>query len=365
MIPAPAAAGRNIKTAAADRPEKEADRKIGLPGRPGTGGKGIHMKKKMIIIGATGSAYKRTIPALRDSEICEVTAIQGRNEEKLKKTCGEYGIGRYYLDAGEMLEKEEYDLIYIANPPFLHKEMIEKCAKMDAPIICEKPLARNHAEGMEIGELLAAGGRPFMVAHHLRHQQAFSDIKKIIASGEIGTVASGWGQWGFAINPEAPSSAWKLNKELGGGGTFSDNGIHVVDFILGLFGEPERAIGVSRLDGFKESFGNETMLLLYGDKDIAVHSSHTLPSQGNHLLLYGTKGCIEIFGGMSEKCIRRMDVTTGDGKRTIEYPEENLYKNEVEDFIRHYLEGETDACRGTTLPEAIAALRLIDEIRGA
>ena len=331
MIPAPAAAGRNIKTAAADRPEKEADRKIGLPGRPGNGGKGIHMKKKMIIIGATGSAYKRTIPALRDSEICEVTAIQGRNEEKLKKTCGEYGIGRYYLDAGEMLEKEEYDLIYIANPPFLHKEMIEKCAKMDAPIICEKPLARNHAEGMEIGELLAAGGRPFMVAHHLRHQQAFSDIKKIIASGEIGTVASGWGQWGFAINPEAPSSAWKLNKELGGGG----------------------------------SLGNETMLLLYGDKDIAVHSSHTLPSQGNHLLLYGTKGCIEIFGGMSEKCIRRMDVTTGDGKRTIEYPEENLYKNEVEDFIRHYLEGKTDACRGTTLPEAIAALRLIDEIRGA
>lgn len=134
---------------------------------------------------------------------------------------------------------------------------------------------------------------------------------------------------------------------------------------MGLFGEPERAIGVSRLDGFKESFGNETMLLLYGDKDIAVHSSHTLPSQGNHLLLYGTKGCIEIFGGMSEKCIRRMDVTTGDGKRTIEYPEENLYKNEVEDFIRHYLEGKTDACRGTTLPEAIAALRLIDEIRGA
>ncbi len=66
------------------------------------------MKKKMIIIGATGSAYKRTIPALRDSEICEVTAIQGRNEEKLKKTCGEYGIGRYYLDAGEIGADQRY-----------------------------------------------------------------------------------------------------------------------------------------------------------------------------------------------------------------------------------------------------------------
>ena len=51
---------------------------------------------------------------------------------------------------------------------------------------------------------------------------------------------------------------------------------------MGLFGEPERAIGVSRLDGFKESFGNETMLLLYGDKDIAVHYSHT-PVSYTHL----------------------------------------------------------------------------------
>lgn len=40
------------------------------------------MKKKMIIIGSNGSAYKRTIPALKDSKICEVVAIQSRNEEK-------------------------------------------------------------------------------------------------------------------------------------------------------------------------------------------------------------------------------------------------------------------------------------------
>ncbi len=41
-------------------------------------------KIKMIIIGANGSGYKRTIPAMKDSEICEITAIQSRDEEKLK-----------------------------------------------------------------------------------------------------------------------------------------------------------------------------------------------------------------------------------------------------------------------------------------
>ena len=62
------------------------------------------MKKKMIVIGANGSAYKRTIPALKDSDVCEVIAIQSRNEEKLKSTCEEYNIDNYYTDVEKMLD---------------------------------------------------------------------------------------------------------------------------------------------------------------------------------------------------------------------------------------------------------------------
>ena len=52
-------------------------------------------KIKMIIIGANGSGYKRTIPAMKDSEICEIVAIQSRNGEKLKSICKEYGFEVY------------------------------------------------------------------------------------------------------------------------------------------------------------------------------------------------------------------------------------------------------------------------------
>ena len=89
-------------------------------------------KKKMIIIGANGSGYKRTIPAMKDSEICEITAIQSRNEEKLKNICKEYNIKTYYTDENEMIKNEEFDLIYIANPPFMHKDTIEECAKTNS-----------------------------------------------------------------------------------------------------------------------------------------------------------------------------------------------------------------------------------------
>lgn len=321
------------------------------------------MKNKMVIIGANGSAYKRTIPALKDSDICEVIAIQSRNEEKLKNTCAEYNINNYYTDVEEMLNNEQFDLIYIANPPFLHKDTIEKCIKKNKPIICEKPLARDYNESLEIKELLKEFKQPIMVAHHMRHQQAFSKLKDIINSGQIGNVVSCWGQWGFNIKLDAPSSKWKLNKDLGGGGTFSDNGIHVIDFVLGLFGNPKQVIGNSNLNDFKETYSNETMMLIYDDKDIVINSSHIMTYAGNHLLIYGTKGSIEIPNAMSEKSIRQIIINNESGKQVTDYEEENLYKNEVEDFIRYYLNNDKSVNNGTTLEESIIALKCIDDMR--
>ena len=142
-------------------------------------------KQRMVIIGANGSAYKRTIPALVNSDFCMISAIQSRNEEKLKKTCKEYNINKYYTNIADMLENEEADLIYIANPPFMHKETIQQCIQYEIPIICEKPLARNYTEALKIKELLSGKQIPFMIAHHLRHQKAFNDLKDLIDKKEI------------------------------------------------------------------------------------------------------------------------------------------------------------------------------------
>lgn len=144
-----------------------------------------------------------------------------------------------------------------------------------------------------------------MIAHHMRHQKAFSDIWEFINSEQIGKVVSCWGQWGFNINIEAPSSLWKLDKSLGGGGTCSDNWIHVIDFILGLFGSPEKVTGNSRITPFKETYSNETMMMIYKDKDIIINSSQTMQFAGNHLLIYGIKGSIEVYGAMGKSQLNK------------------------------------------------------------
>ena len=43
--------------------------------------------------------------------------------------------------------------------------------------------------------------------------------------------------------------------------------------------------------------------------------------------------------------------------------EENLYKNEVENFIKYYIDNDKNVIKGTTIGEGVTALKLIDEMR--
>ena len=305
----------------------------------------------MVIIGATGTVYKRTLPGLRNSQICEVIAIQGRNSEKLQKISQEYAIPRVYLNTKEMLEKENFDVVFIGTPPFMHREDIIIASKFGRPIISEKPLAHSLGEAEEIAKALESSGVKFMLAHHLRHQKAVADIKRALDSNLIGNVLSAWGQWGFPLNKDATNAKWKMNPELGGYGPFSDAGIHVIDLIIYLFGPPKYVIA----HGFQLEFplGKENITAIFGyeNKSIVLNASQTMTKAGNHLLIYGQKGSIEAYSAFSEKSIRKVRFATKDAEEIIDYPEINLYGAEIENFLTA-LDSDTKGI-GTTLDDAI------------
>lgn len=323
-------------------------------------------KVKLSIIGATGTTYKRTIPALVNSDVCDVVAIQGRNLDKLKKIQREYKIRDIYTDISEMLTTTECDCIYIGTPPFLHEEEVALAASTLKPIICEKPFSMDYETGVRISKLLSAyNDRTFMIAHHLRHQKAITDIKVFIENGEIGKLLNASMQWGFEMNLNAPNAIWKLNPELGGKGTFSDNGIHIVDLAIHLFGTPNKISGNILKVRSKETFDNETGFLVY-DNNLCVQlqSSQSMKYSGNHILIYGDKGSIEAFYAIGEKSIRQIIVKSAEKQETLDYSPTNLYCNEVENFCRRLIDPSFQNV-GTTLNEGLTALKIIDVIRDA
>jgi predicted dehydrogenase len=320
-------------------------------------------KIKLAIIGATGTTYKRTIPALVNSNICEVTAVQGRSLEKLKKIQNEFQVKKYYTDIKQMLVEGDYDCIYIGTPPFLHLENMELATSTLKPIICEKPLAIDYEEGIKISNLLTSyDNRTFMIAHHLRHQKAIDDIKEYIQNGMIGEVLNVSLQWGFEMNLEAPSAIWKTNPKLGGKGTFSDNGIHIIDLAIFLFGLPNSILGKVESVRTTQTFDNETAFLSYKKASILLQSSQCMKNPGNHILIYGEKGSIEAFNAIGEKWINKVIYKSSNNNNVVDYPETNLYKNEVENFCSGLIDL-THLHKGATLKDGLDALKIIETIR--
>jgi len=314
--------------------------------------------KKIAIIGATGFASERMLPELRKSKKCKVTSILGRNEKTLKEIATRYKIKNIYLNIDKLIKENKCDAFYIATPPYLHLENIKKIAKTDSAILCEKPLASNLKESLEIKNILDKSKNHFVIGHHIRHQKAIIDIKSLIDKKEIGDVVSVYSQWGYQLDPLAPYAKWKLDRNLGGYSAVNDPGIHIIDLLNFLFGMPVSVFANGFSAKHKTTHDNVLAMLFYNDKNIIIESSQTLDSPSNNLFIYGTDGTIKIPNCFEQVYIPKIIIEKNKKKKIINYKPTYLYKNEMENLLGLSRKG----VAGTSLRDGIENSLIMEAI---
>lgn len=319
-------------------------------------------KKRVAIISATGTTRKRTIPALAGEEFCQIVAVHGRDEKKLKTLCKEYGIQEYFTDESVMLDAVDPDFVYIGSPPTLHLSQIRACAERKLPVLCEKPLCLDSTEALEVASLANSKGVPIRIAHHLRHQDGILKLKSIIDESRLGKPRRISLQWSFWLNQSAPNATWKLDPATGGPNAFYDAGIHAIDLLLHLLPEPSKVVAVSGSSRFESVSDNVSALLICDGTIAELNASHSMKCPSNQLLLDCENGSVRIPYALGEKSISEMHVITESGLQSHSFSPVNLYAEEVRDFVG-LLNGKPS--RGTTLSEAILATRILEGISEA
>ncbi len=314
--------------------------------------------KKIAIIGAAGFAAEKMLPELSHSKSCRIVAILGRNAERLNEVAKMYAVDKVFIDIKEMLGADKYDAIYISTPPYLHLENIKELAKTDSAILCEKPIARNLKEAKKIKDSIGSEVKSFILGHHMRHQKAVLDIKRIIENKKIGDVISVYGQWGYQLDPLAPYAKWKLDRELGGYSVVNDPGIHIIDLMYLLFGLPTSVSANGFSAKYKTTCDNAMAQLNYADKTIIIESSQTMDCPNNNLIIYGTKGTIEVPECFSQVYIPKVIIKTTNDIREIKYEPTYLYKNEMENLLGLSEVG----LPGTNIDEAIEEMKILEMI---
>jgi predicted dehydrogenase len=235
-------------------------------------------------IGKThGEAYAR-LPNVK------LVAIGGCREERVKEWKAPHQV-QFYSDPDELMKSCEVDILDICLPTFLHEEFITKAAKRGVHIICEKPLALTVAE---VDRMLAAvhkAGVTFMVAQVLRFFSQYAKCREVVESGSLGNVF-------FASASrlaEPPRWAeWFRDPKKSGGALF-DLQVHDLDYLLNLFGMPDRvfAAGLQSASGCWDHVVN---LLTYPDRRLSIEVSYLMPAARpftSALRLMGTAGSLE------------------------------------------------------------------------
>lgn len=93
-----------------------------------------------------------------------------------------------YTDYTDMLEAEKPDLVSIAVPTRLHREIAINVMKRGIHVFLEKPIAPNVEEGQEIVDCAKEKGVKLAVGHIERFNPAIIELKKQLDAGQLGRI---------------------------------------------------------------------------------------------------------------------------------------------------------------------------------
>ncbi|MCI5970930.1 MAG: Gfo/Idh/MocA family oxidoreductase [Oscillospiraceae bacterium] len=183
----------------------------------------------------TNSAH---IPAYRrfDDDF-EIAAVSDINETAARDTAKRHGIRSFYTNAEEMLEKEKPDLVSVCVPNCFHKEYTLMALNYGANVLCEKPLAFNFADAKEMFETAKSNGKLLMACQSMRFTPDRLAAKEYIDKNGLGNIY--YGDFSRIRRRGIPYWGTFHIKKISCGGAFVDIGVHMLDAVLWLMGNPE------------------------------------------------------------------------------------------------------------------------------
>ena len=193
--------------------------------------------KKVCIIGCGMVARAAHIPAYKYyQDEYEIVAVCDAFEEAAKSTAEEFEISSYYSNAEQMLKEQKPDVVSICVPNLLHKENIMLALQYGSNVICEKPLALNYQDAVEMFEFAKKQGVALMACQTLRFMPERKAAYKLVKNGEVGKVYSC--EFSRVRSRGIPNWGKFHIKKYNGGGSFLDMGSHSIDSALWLIGNP-------------------------------------------------------------------------------------------------------------------------------
>jgi len=145
-----------------------------------------------------------------------------------------------YARAADLLGDPDVNLVDICLPTYLHAKATVEALKSGKHVMCEKPMALNSRECAQVKRAAKSARGKVMFGHCIRFWPEYAVAKKILDSKRYGAPLSVT----FRRVSPTPTWSWKnwLMDAKRSGSAALDLHIHDTDYILWLFGMPQKVV---------------------------------------------------------------------------------------------------------------------------
>ena len=194
------------------------------------------------ILGNAMIARKCVIPAIFSSANGRVHALASRNFKKAEALAEKYDITRLYSQYESVIEDKQVDIVYIPLPNHLHKEWTIKALGAGKHVLCEKPLACNTAEAIEMVEIASKKGLHLMEALMYRFHPRSRIIHQMVSKGKIGIPRLVRVSFCFHMEEHILKKKENARLKKRGGGAILDVGCYGVSVARWMMGEDPESV---------------------------------------------------------------------------------------------------------------------------
>ncbi len=191
---------------------------------------------KIAMIGV-GNIAETHLLAYSKNKHVEVVAFCDINSDRLAYMGKKWGVDKCYTDLDEMLAKvPEIDAVSVCTWNAAHAPCTIKALKAGKHVLCEKPMAMNAEEAEAMKKAAEEAGKLLMIGFVRRHGNDCRIVKEFVSSDYFGELYYAKATY---LRRNGNPGGWFGDKTLSGGGPLIDLGVHVIDLVRFVFGNPK------------------------------------------------------------------------------------------------------------------------------
>ncbi|WP_281299392.1 Gfo/Idh/MocA family protein [Flavobacterium limnophilum] len=224
-------------------------------------------------------------------EEAELVAVASRNLDKATAFAKNYDCKKAYDSYDAIINDAEVDILYIATPHNSHAALSIKALQNKKHVLCEKPIALNHDDALQMIQASKANNQFFMEAFWTRFNPSFREAFSKIKNGEIGEIKYINADFAFYADNLEGIGNRKTDMNLGGG-SLLDIGVYPLFLCYVVLGIPSEILAKSNFH--KTGADLQTSMILQYDNAQAILHSSFVSTSNIKATINGSKGRINL-----------------------------------------------------------------------